>query len=1164
MLRKNHISSVIILTLLLGAALPAVALAGDTAAVTPVVNSLDGEWMLAPDPQNAGRENQWFKGPVPESKPAKVPWIIQDAFPKYHGVAWYWRTFDAPPNNYLNGRYLLRFWAVDYTAEVWVNGMAAGKHEGGESVFELDITQAVKKSEPNMLAVRVLNPIDEPIDGIVLNQTPHRNKVVNYWAGASFDQGGIMGSVELLALPPVYIKDLFVRADAATRQVKADVCVMNTLDASVNAEVNCSISPAREGRIIEVNGKLEDIPPGESSFQSVLTVPQPHRWDLNDPYLYRVTAQLKRDSVEDERSVRCGFRDFRFENGYFRLNGRRVFLRSSHTGNHCPFGLQLPHDPDIIRRDLLNVKTMGFNAIRFIAGVGTPYQLDLCDEIGLLVYEESYAGWCLENSPKMAERFDESVFGMVRRDRNHPSLVIWGLLNETPDGPVFRHAVETLAPLRALDDSRLVLLSSGRWDIQGSPAAGLEQWCCDNRPDPNIARNPTERVIRALGITWQSGQFSLHPGEQGQYSVLRWRAPAEGACAISAAFSSIAERATTDVHVLQQGKAVFDGLVNVDGSAGVAEYKGDITVAKGDAIDFAVGYGSGGYGGDTTALALTIAMADGQQFDPARDFSVSANPSGPWQYGYVEKEALSNVDAFRAYPKSETVGKGEAIGSLSNPGSAVWEDVLNDQHCYPRVPHTADVIRSLREYRGPSHSAGMGEGGFAPESGKVAGDLPVFLSEYGIGSAVDLVRVTRYYEQFGAEYLEDGQYYRTQLDSFLADWAQWDMASLFGRPEDYFTQCLAKMAGQRLLGFNAIRSNPNFVGFSLTGTVDQGMTGEGLTTTFREFKPGTIEAVFDGFAPLRWCMFAEPVNVYRGSKVRLEAVLADEDVLKPGDYPARIEVFGPGVLKVFEKQITVTIPASPQGAERPLALPVFSEEIAVDGPAGEYRLVAAFERGAAAAGGEATFYVADPAEMPAVDGEVVLCGADPELSAWLSAHGVTVRPFDAAKASEKQVLLISNPETAPQILEAVWSCVEKGSTAVVLRPEAFRKGDDPAGWLPLAHKGTVKNIHGWLYLKDEWAKPHPIFDGLPCGLMDYTYYREIIPDIVFSGQDALITAVAGGNKTSQGYDSGLLVSVHQYGQGRIVLNTLRIADQLGKHPAAEHLLRNMLRFAVEK
>ena len=71
----------------------------------------------------------------------------------------------------------------------------------------------------------------------------------------------------------------------------------------------------------------------------------------------------------DEHSVRCGFRDFRFQDGAFRFNGRRLLLRCSHTGNACPIGLELPYDPDLLRRDLLNVKVMGFNAVRFIAGI---------------------------------------------------------------------------------------------------------------------------------------------------------------------------------------------------------------------------------------------------------------------------------------------------------------------------------------------------------------------------------------------------------------------------------------------------------------------------------------------------------------------------------------------------------------------------------------------------------------------------------------------------------------------------------------------------------------------------------------------------------------------------------------------------------------------------
>ena len=81
--------------------------------------------------------------------------------------------------------------------------------------------------------------------------------------------------------------------------------------------------------------------------------------------------------------------------------------------------------------------------------------------------------------------------------------------------------------------------------------------------------------------------------------------------------------------------------------------------------------------------------------------------------------------------------------------------------------------------------------------------------------------------------------------------------------------------------------------------------------------------------------------------------------------------------------------------------------------------------------------------------------------------------------------------------------------------------------------------------------------------MDYTFYREIIPDVVWSGQDPPAEAVAGAIKASQDYSSGLMVAVYELGAGRFVLNTLRIRENLGRHPAAERLLRNMLRYAAE-
>jgi hypothetical protein len=365
------------------------------------------------------------------------------------------------------------------------------------------------------------------------------------------------------------------------------------------------------------------------------------------------------------------------------------------------------------------------------------------------------------------------------------------------------------------------------------------------------------------------------------------------------------------------------------------------------------------------------------------------------------------------------------------------------------------------------------------------------------------------------------------------------------------------MAGQRTLGLNAIRSNPNIVGYSLTGMNDHVSCGEGLTTTFREFKPGTVDALFEGFAPLRLCLFAEPVNVYRGARVRFEAVLANEDALAPGDYPVRLLVAGPRNRRIFEKTVNVTI-----AKESPFAVPIFAEGVVVDGPSGRYRFLASFERGGAATGGETEFYVADPAELPAVKAEIVLAGDDAELAKWLAEHGVRCQKLTDGPPAPREVILVSK---TPPAFEDLWKRVQNGATVVFLLPEALKNGDQPLGWLPLANKGTASPIHGWLYLKDEWAKRHPIFDGLPSGgLMDYTFYREIIPDLVLSGQDPPAEAVSGAIKASQDYSSGLMLAVHEFGKGRIILNTLLIRENLGSHPAADRLLLNLLRYAARE
>ncbi len=955
------------------------------------VTSLDGQWSIAADPANVGREQNWFEREALDgAKPAKVPGIIQEVFPGYHGVAWYRRDFAAPAKSRPCGRYLLRFWAVDYLADVWVNGRHVGGHEGAEGPFVLDVTDAITPSRINQLSVRVLNPKHEPIDGLTLAVVPHRHKSIPYNPGAAANHGGITDSVELILAPVVRIEDLYVQPDWKTGFIHTQVTVRNAGRNPAKGSLTFTVSPVASGELLNSLVAERDLPVGDTLVEAKIEVNQWRLWELSDPYLYRVTARLHSDGslINDqgsgagisEQSTRCGFRDFRFENGYFRLNGNRVFLKGSHSCNHFPVGLQVPASPELARRDIIYAKMAGFNCIRFIAGMPTRYQLDLCDELGLMVYEENYASWCLADSPNMAERYDRSFTEMIKRDRNHPSIVIWGMLNETEDGPVFRHAVNARKLVRSLDNTRLLILNSGRFDRQ---------------------------------------------------------------------------------------------------------------------------------------------MNIGSLCNPG---------SSEWQY-------LLGAESPDAKPAPPSV----ICGYIEGAG---------DVHCYPQVPQSYDTIRLLRT---------MGQG-----------TKHVVLTEYGIGSAVNWPRVFRQYEQIGKAEVEDARFYKRIRDLFMADWQRYRMYDTWADPDEYFNQCIAKMASQRRESLNAIRANPNMAGHSMTGTLDQGLTGEGLWTIFRELKHGTMDALLESWAPLKWCLFAQSENVYCGAKVKLEAVLVNEDVLAPGDYPVRLQVLSPNNVRILDKTVTVSVPKSASSghlSEIPFAVPVFSEEVAITGPTGKYRFVATFAVGAAATCGRIEFYAADPAEMPKVETEVVLWGDDPELAGWLADHGIKARPFSGGQQTGRDIILVGN-KPAPGGVPAwrdLMARIIQGSAVVFLCSEVFADGEQPTRWLPLSGKGGFASGSD-LYIRDEWTKQHPIFDGLPCGgLMDYTFYREIIGPLAFAGQDPPTEIAAGAIRAAihpSGYASGCLTSTYRAGAGMFVLNTLRVRKMLNINPVAERLLRNMLNYGA--
>ena len=535
---KNHSEafSFVLLILLLGVAQTF----GATAPATEVARTVrlaDG-WRIMKDPENKGKSAEWFRNVPPDAKTAVVPGTIQQTYPAYHGVAWYWIEFDAASAE-KHHKWFLYFGAVDYYAEVWLNSKRLGAHEGSDGPFELDATDFLASSGKNLLAVRVINPGHQPIDGFVINEIPHSFKQGDgYEFGGNANSGGILLPVELRLQPTVRIVDVFTRPSIPSGEVHVQITAENLTGAPAECMLKATIQSNDSGRdVSQCTTELRFIaPPGKTEQNLSLHVKQPRLWSPKEPNLYSASVVLEASLPEGahivhQSGVRFGFRDFRVgADGYFRLNGKRLFLKSCHSVNNFPVAIGIAHQPELLTRDLLYAKGMGFDMVRFLGGPPLPEQLQFCDEIGLMIYSESRAAWRLGNSPRMAERFDRSVSQTILRDRNHPSVAIWGLLNETGNGPVFQHAMASLPLVRSLDNSRLVLLHSGRnWDnvltVGSLCNPGGTTWeCLWGDESPNA-----KGVSPKFGFTPTLGDLHNYPTVPHDSEAIQWFRTASGA-----------------------------------------------------------------------------------------------------------------------------------------------------------------------------------------------------------------------------------------------------------------------------------------------------------------------------------------------------------------------------------------------------------------------------------------------------------------------------------------------------------------------------------------------------------------------------------------------------------------------------------------------------------
>ncbi|NIA15415.1 MAG: hypothetical protein GWP08_15215 [Nitrospiraceae bacterium] len=413
--------------------------------------SLNGEWRLACDPDDVGIQQGWFdKEPPDDAMAVRVPSVWDRWIPDYDGVGWYFREFELDGD--CAGRHVeLQFDAVDYYGEVWLNGTRLGGHEGGYTPFVLNATEAVV-SGVNRLAVRVVDPHGpEGYGDFVDDEIPSAKE------GGYFSFAGIWGDVQLTVKPLAHIRDVFVVPDIRRKRVAV------TVETSEAGTVHLSIDDTP----FEVTGE-----PG----RLLLPFPEYKPWSPDHPTLYTLRCRLLQDGEPvHETAVRFGMREFTVKDNRFYLNNHPIFLKGVLHQPDYPASLVAPETPEMARRELELAKEAGFNLVRLHIKTAPKITLELADEIGLLLYEEPPIGW-IKKSKWMKERCEREVREMILRDRNHPSVVIWGMLNESGNAHyVTNGGAQTIKDdlcrlARSLDPSRIVIDDSGGVNGTREPA----------------------------------------------------------------------------------------------------------------------------------------------------------------------------------------------------------------------------------------------------------------------------------------------------------------------------------------------------------------------------------------------------------------------------------------------------------------------------------------------------------------------------------------------------------------------------------------------------------------------------------------------------------------------------------------------------------------------
>ena len=391
---------------------------------------LNGWWHMLP--VHAGNET------IADWKRNLVPGWYRD--PNGAVATWYVRRFEIP-RTFTNRTLKIEFGAVGMYAEVFLNGQPIGKHAGAYTPFSCDATDAARVGELNTLSVYVRDETYAIVDGVGLHQvssTPLLRKNREVKNG----RGGIWQDVMLQGYPEVSIANVQVTTSTRKKSLEVRLELANTFG---------------EERPLSISGRC--VPIGDSNSELAFQFPpitvrprtlqtesttetwaNPSMWSPEAPNLYWLELEVRRgDVVVDRTRTRFGFREFWIEGEHFMLNGVPIRLRGdSHIAAHSYQSIM--HRKDFMKAVFRAAKeTTRFNAARVHAAIGHPAIYEAADEVGVLLIDQSSiwsigASFYRRGGTQFLANTKHEFAEWVRRDRNHPSVVIWDVENEMVRG----------------------------------------------------------------------------------------------------------------------------------------------------------------------------------------------------------------------------------------------------------------------------------------------------------------------------------------------------------------------------------------------------------------------------------------------------------------------------------------------------------------------------------------------------------------------------------------------------------------------------------------------------------------------------------------------------------------------------------------------------------